>query len=41
LEKIEKMLEEKIQDEICSTPIVVVGVSSSPSDIPGGTLELA
>jgi hypothetical protein len=40
LEKIEKSLEEKLVHEICNTPLVIVGVSSSPSDIPGGTLVL-
>ena len=38
LEKIEKLMEEKLADELCNTPALIVGVTSSPSDIPGGTL---
>lgn len=36
LEKMEKLLEAKLVGEICDTPTLnVVGISSSPSDIPG------
>ena len=36
LEKIEALMEEKLIDDICDTQLDVVGISSSPSDIPGG-----
>ena len=40
LEKVEALLEEKLLDDICTTTLDVVSISSNPSDIPGGKLLL-
>jgi hypothetical protein len=39
LEKIEGLLQTKLTDQVCSTISDTLGVSSSPSDIPGGTFH--